>query len=170
MDLVGAVKAILATLKYYLPAYVANGAPVVFKGKTPIDGGRYFIDGRRLLGDGKTWEGLIAGILAGTSTAAILSLILGEANLLILGFVASTSALLGDIAGSFIKRRMGIERGKPAPILDQLDFFVATTVGLYLMGVDLSLDVVFGLALVTLGLHKTTNYLAYKLGLKEVPW
>ncbi len=170
MDLAGAAGAILAALKYYLPAYVANGAPVVFKGKTPIDGGRYFLDGRRILGDGKTWEGLAAGILAGSATAVVLALVLGEPYLAILGLVASVLALLGDIAGSFVKRRLGIERGKPAPVLDQLDFYAAATLGLYLAGADLSSEAVLGLAFITLALHKTTNHLAYKLGLKDVPW
>ena len=170
MDIAEAAGAILAAFKYYLPAYAANGAPVVFKGKTPIDGGRYFLDGRRILGDGKTWEGLAAGVLAGSATAAILALILGERYLAILGLIASLFALLGDIAGSFIKRRLGIERGKPAPILDQLDFYAAATLGLYLAGADLSLEAVLGLALITLALHKATNYIAYRLGLKDVPW
>ncbi|GAB6148299.1 CDP-2,3-bis-(O-geranylgeranyl)-sn-glycerol synthase [Stetteria hydrogenophila] len=170
MDLAGAAACILEAFKYYLPAYVANAAPVVVKGKRPIDGGRLFIDGRRLLGDGKTWEGLAGGILAGALVAALLAALLSEPSLVPLGLVASASALLGDMAGSFIKRRLGLERGQPAPLLDQLDFYAAATLGLYLAGARLSLGAVLALAVVTLALHRATNYAAYKLGLKDVPY
>lgn len=170
MDLAEVVHEVVVALKYYIPAYVANGAPVVFKGRTPIDGGRLFLDGRRILGDGKTWEGLAVGIASGSLAAALLALVLSEPSLIPIGVVASVSAMLGDIAGSFIKRRLGLERGKPAPILDQLDFFATATIGLYLAGVKVSAVAVVILALVTYGLHRSTNYAAYRLGLKSVPW
>ena len=40
---------------FMLPAYVANPTAVVFGGGRPIDAGRVLRDGRRFLGDGKTW-------------------------------------------------------------------------------------------------------------------
>ena len=45
----------------------------------------------------------------------------------LIGFLLGFGALLGDALGSFIKRRMGIGRGKPAPILDQIDFLIVAT-------------------------------------------
>lgn len=166
----GLAEETLRTLILYLPAYAANGTPVVVKGRRPIDGGRVFRDGRRILGDGKTWEGFLAGLAAGGVTGVLLAIILSDWSMVWLSLVAALSALLGDMAASFFKRRLGLPRGAPLPVLDQLDFFLAATIGLYLAGVDLKLVPVVVVAAVTYVLHRATNYLAYKAGLKNVPW
>jgi CDP-2,3-bis-(O-geranylgeranyl)-sn-glycerol synthase len=54
----------------FLPAYLANMAPVfvakILPGwNAPIDGGRVAKDGKRVLGAGKTWRGLVGGALFG---------------------------------------------------------------------------------------------------------
>ena len=48
-----------------LPAYLPNPTAALFGGGTPIDLGRNYSDGRRFFGDGKTYRGLILGVLAG---------------------------------------------------------------------------------------------------------
>jgi CDP-2,3-bis-(O-geranylgeranyl)-sn-glycerol synthase len=45
-------------------AYVANAFPAVVKGTTPLDGKRTW-NGKRILGDSKTYEGLFAGLVFG---------------------------------------------------------------------------------------------------------
>lgn len=70
---VGAL-AILHALWLFLPAYVANMSPVFSaklmpKWSRPIDGGKTREDGTRILGDGKTWRGLVGGALAAGLTA-----------------------------------------------------------------------------------------------------
>jgi CDP-2,3-bis-(O-geranylgeranyl)-sn-glycerol synthase len=61
-------ESVLHALWLFLPAYLANMAPV-FVAKllpgwnAPIDGGRKAADGRPLLGAGKTWRGLAGGTL-----------------------------------------------------------------------------------------------------------
>jgi len=54
-----------------LPAWVANSAaidvsalPILKNYTTPVDFGRSW-RGKRILGDGKTWRGLICGTIAG---------------------------------------------------------------------------------------------------------
>ena len=47
------------------PAYLANTFAVLTGGKYPIDQGKLHHDGNRLLGDGKTWSGLIGGTIGG---------------------------------------------------------------------------------------------------------
>ena len=167
-------EALLSPLKaivYYLPAYAANGAPVVVKGRRPIDGGRVFIDGRRILGDGKTWEGLAAGLAAGAAaTAVIVYPLLGDVRLALAALLAAVAGLGGDMLASFVKRRLGLARGEPLPVIDQLDFFIAASLVLKLLGVPITLLDVTTLAVVTYALHRATNYAAYKLGLKSVPW
>ncbi|MDP6742736.1 MAG: CDP-archaeol synthase [Candidatus Thalassarchaeaceae archaeon] len=64
----------LLVLWLYLPGYLSNTAAML-GGKwipdmtgipvKPIDGGRVHSDGNRLLGDGKTWNGLIGGTVGG---------------------------------------------------------------------------------------------------------
>ena len=67
---------LLQALIFVLPAYVANGAPVIgvklIGRATPIDRGAKAWDGRRVLGDGKTIEGLIVGISSGAAAWAAL--------------------------------------------------------------------------------------------------
>ncbi len=48
-----------------MPAYLSNPFAAVFGGGKPIDGGRTLKDGRRIIGDGKTWRGLFSGIFCG---------------------------------------------------------------------------------------------------------
>jgi CDP-2,3-bis-(O-geranylgeranyl)-sn-glycerol synthase len=159
-----------------IPALAANGAPVAFSKILkrvrlhPIDGGRYFVDGRRLLGDGKTIEGFSIGVFAGFLIALIEAVLVRSPSLVLAGVVSSVGAMLGDIAGSFIKRRIGIERGQPAPLLDQLDFYIGAVFFLWILGVRASWEVICILAGIVIVLHVSTNYLAYKLNLKNVPW
>ncbi|MEB2836558.1 MAG: CDP-2,3-bis-(O-geranylgeranyl)-sn-glycerol synthase [Desulfurococcales archaeon] len=172
MDLASPLDFFLAIL----PAMVANASPVAARkllgGRRwrPLDGGRYFVDGRRILGDGKTIEGFAVGVAAGSLIAAVIALIAGDAGYLIAGSVGSVGALLGDIVGSFIKRRLGLERGAPAPLLDQLDFYVGATVAIRIIGYRLDTIVTAAFAGLIVALHIATNYIAFKLGLKEVPW
>ena len=52
---------ILQALWIIIPAYVSNASAVLVGGGTPIDFGKNWSDGKRILGDGKTWRGLLSG-------------------------------------------------------------------------------------------------------------
>ncbi|MEN9314334.1 MAG: hypothetical protein RIS35_727, partial [Pseudomonadota bacterium] len=80
----------------------------------PIDGGRCWRDGRRLLGASKTWRGLAASAIA---TAAVSEWWLGEPRT---GLLVAALAMAGDLSSSFLKRRLGLRSGADAPGLDQL--------------------------------------------------
>ena len=56
------------TIWLFLPAYFANAAPVLLHGGGPIDGGRVWSDGRRLLGDHKTVYGTLSGVVVDSIT------------------------------------------------------------------------------------------------------
>ncbi len=161
----------LETAAALLPALAANGAPVLLRGRgTPLDGGRRWLDGRPLLGPGKTYEGLLAGFTAGAVVAYILSAAAAAPLLAPLGAAAAMGALLGDMLGAFIKRRIGLPRGAPAPLLDQLDFYAGALLALHAAGATVDpLAAALGAPLVVL-LHRATNMAAYRLGLKNVPW
>ncbi|SDL99903.1 CDP-diglyceride synthetase [Halogranum gelatinilyticum] len=167
-----------------LPAYVPNNVAVLAGGGEPIDGGRTW-NGRRLLGDGKTWRGTAVGTLAGVLLALVLDLLRGPlekrlgvslpAFSLKSAFALSFGAMLGDIGASFLKRRSGRERGAAFPGLDQLDF-VAGSLGLTAalapawFRAAFKLPVLVVVVVMTPVLHVVTNVIAYVLGLKDEPW
>ena len=161
-------------LLLYLPAMAANGAPVVLKrmeGRLhPIDFNLRLWDGRPLFGRGKTWEGFLVGLAAGGFVGIIIYILTECAKPQVLALYVPLGALLGDIAGSFLKRRIGLERGAPLPILDQLDFYIGANIAAYASGALPAPEWILVYALVIYGLHRATNLAAYKLGLKDVPW
>ncbi|MEM2577045.1 MAG: CDP-2,3-bis-(O-geranylgeranyl)-sn-glycerol synthase, partial [Candidatus Bathyarchaeia archaeon] len=113
-----------SALIFILPAYIANASAVVFHGKKPIDFNKTFIDKKRVFGANKTIEGFIGGFLCGLLMTIIECLILNckNFNFFLLGALISLGALLGDLLGAFIKRRLTLAPGFPLPFLDQLDF------------------------------------------------
>ncbi|MEM2250762.1 MAG: CDP-2,3-bis-(O-geranylgeranyl)-sn-glycerol synthase [Candidatus Hadarchaeales archaeon] len=111
-------------LWFILPAYFANASPVIFGGGRPIDGGRKFRDGRPIFGPGKTVRGFLGGLSVGTIIGGFQTLTTNDLELLPLAFLLSLGALCGDLFGSFVKRRLGFERGRPFPLLDQLGFLL----------------------------------------------
>src|SRR2546430_6349037 len=129
-----ALEAIPQALWFFLPAFIANPMAVVFGGGSPIDGGRSLFDGQRMFGDGKTWRGLIGGTFSGAILGLLLSLpfdLLGSSSSWSYGspavaFVSSAAlalgALLGDLAGAFVKRRMHLPRGGEATGRDPCGF------------------------------------------------
>ena len=167
-----------------LPAYLPNNVAVVAGGGRPIDGGRRW-RGRRLLGDGKTWRGTAAGVLAGAAVAVALNVVRPAAAAgLGVDFPAfppaaavalPAGAMLGDVAGSLLKRRLGRERGAAVPLLDQLDF-VAGALGLTALvapawtGGTFTPAVLLVVVLLTPVLHLVTNAAGYVLGVKREPW
>jgi len=167
-----------------LPAYVPNNAAVLAGGGRPIDGGRTW-NGRRLLGDGKTWRGTAVGTLVGVALAVLLNAVAGPASAALgvelpafplpgaLGL--ALGAMLGDTGASFLKRRTGRERGAAVPGLDQLDFVVGALLfaALFAPGwflATFSVGVVAVVLVATPLLHVVTNVVAYRLGLKNEPW
>ncbi|HLC92815.1 MAG TPA: CDP-2,3-bis-(O-geranylgeranyl)-sn-glycerol synthase [archaeon] len=160
---------------YLAPMYFANSSAMLLGGKTPLDLGKKFPDGRPIFGKGKTFKGFFFGTLIGTLAAFVINLLFEAqvASLLpdymLLGFLLSLGAILGDMAGSFLKRRIGMAPGKPAFFLDQLDFVA----GGILLGLPVYVPGIAQIAVmaaVTLVVHRLSNYFAYKINLKKVPW
>lgn len=170
---------LITPLFYIVPAYIANASPVVgvrlIGKRTPIDRGALAWDGRRLFGDGKTFEGLIIGIICGTLAGLIIFSLnnLGAHRSPLEPFLLSIGAMIGDIFGSFLKRRLGLESGAPAPILDQIGFALfALLMGFLSYGPPkwFSIKNLLMLLLITGILHLATNSVAYILRLKDRPY
>ncbi len=175
------VQLVLNSLIYIFPAYIANASACIFGGGAPLDHGKNFIDGRRLIGNGVSYKGTFFGLLCGT-IAAILEGTLIYLNIIgtkafyfnvfewaYIGFLLSLGALFGDMLGSFIKRRIGIAQGKPAPILDQVGFVVFAILFAYPV-VPISIEMIVTLIIITPLIHLLGNIIAYKLGYKDVWW
>jgi CDP-2,3-bis-(O-geranylgeranyl)-sn-glycerol synthase len=78
-------------------------------------------------------------------------------------------ALLGDLTGAFLKRRLGIKPGGLFPIVDQVDFVVGALVFSFPLGI-ISWELAVTVLLITPPIHLFTNFLAFKLKLKNNPW
>ncbi|MFH1789060.1 MAG: CDP-2,3-bis-(O-geranylgeranyl)-sn-glycerol synthase [Candidatus Altiarchaeota archaeon] len=172
---------ILSAIWFILPAYVANsaavdvaGIPFLKKYTQPVDCGRTW-RGKRLLGDGKTWRGLIGGVSVGTFTG-YLQYIAGASlpgylpsMTVKLAFLLAFGALVGDMLASFLKRQSGLKRGAAVPLLDQLDYIIAAFAFATIVE-PLNPERFLIVAALTIPLHLFANWVAYKIKLKDVWW
>lgn len=159
---------IVYSVLYILPAYVANGAPILFGGgKLPLDFGMK-LHGKRIFGDNKSVTGtasmLVVGVLAGAVESWFLPYMLTVSLLLALGAIA------GDLIGSFVKRRIGRAAGASFPVMDQYGFFIVALIFAYPLGHTPGIYGLLFLVVLTGVLHVFTNAAAHKLKLKKVPW
>jgi len=154
-------------LLFIFPAYCANATPVIFGGGFPIDGGRTFLDGRPIFGSHKTLRGFFSGLVVGTLVGFVEGALF-QYNVL-LGFALSMGALVGDLVGSFLKRRLDLPPGSTLPIVDQLGFIL----GALLFSLTVSPPtflIVLIIMIITPPIHLLTNFLAYLLGVKKRLW
>lgn len=175
-------QAILQVLYFFLPAYLANMSPVLVGRRfsalaIPIDGGQT-LWGKRVLGDHKTWRGLLAGIVTGTlvyelqrfayvaGVARDLVPIDYSAHPLLPGLLMGIGAGVGDSVKSFFKRRIDIEPGASWPVFDQLDFFLGAYLFVSLVYAPPLLLILASLPIIFLG-NIASNVVGYWLGFKE---
>ena len=114
------LECIVVVLLIMAPAYLANTIAVLTGGRYPIDQGKLYSDGNRILGDGKTWSGLIGGTIGGMVVGYGLALFtdhyLWGLQALSIFFLLSFGALFGDMTASFYKRRQNLQRGDKFPL------------------------------------------------------
>jgi len=175
-----------------MPAYLANTIAVLTGGKYPIDQGKIHSDGNRILGDGKTWSGLVGGTLGGVFIG-FLQVNLGEGliealsgsqdvdfwgeNSIIVFFLLSFGALFGDMTASFIKRRSQLKRGDKSPLLDMFDFIGMALLLSFIFANEWLMSWIldgyvplFTLLIATPILHRGVNIIGFKIGVKNEPW
>ncbi|MGO9006787.1 MAG: CDP-archaeol synthase [Beijerinckiaceae bacterium] len=110
----------LAILQILALLTLANGTPVVVKkifGRRfvgPLDAGLMFFDRRPLFGPSKTIRGVAASILVTAAGAPLVGL---EPQI---GALAAATAMAGDLASSFVKRRLNSPPSSRALGLDQV--------------------------------------------------
>ncbi len=161
---------IVNALKFIFPAYCANATPVLAGGGTRMDFGKNFYDGKRILGNNKTFRGFFFGWGVGFGVGLVEGLVFGFQNYSVLfSLLIPLGALMGDLAGAFIKRRIGIAPGGLLPVVDQVDFVVGAIVFSLPLAI-VSWELAVAVLLITPPIHLFTNYLAYKMKLKRHPW
>ena len=182
---------IIKALWMMFPAYIPNSFAAIFGGGKPIDGGRFLKDGKRIIGDGKTYRGFFSGIFFGVLAGSI-QIWLNSNGFAILGievpsfgqnylnalkvvFALSCGSLLGDTFKSFFKRRMNLKRGASLPLVDQLDFVVGSWVFTYLIAPEWFMsnftpNIMIIVLIITPMLHLGTNIIGYFIGIKKEPW
>jgi CDP-2,3-bis-(O-geranylgeranyl)-sn-glycerol synthase len=173
------METVITALYFFIPAYVANTTACILGHGRPVDLGRNFFDGRRVFGDGVTIRGMAAGVACGMVSGVLMAFYgipfgFAISHWMEISLLLSFGALAGDAAGSFIKRRLGLERGAPAPILDQLNFVVGglgfASLVLPIGVPPLTLQHIGVLFILTPFGHLAVNYTGYQLKMKDVPW
>jgi hypothetical protein len=147
----------------------ANGTPVVAKrllgqrGAWPVDGGSTVWDGRPLFGPSKTLRGLVLAILA-TGLVAPLVGVPWRIGLLVGGL-----AMAGDLASSFVKRRIGLPPSSRAIGLDQIpESLLPLLACRSALGIGWA-DVALGTLLFLLGEIVLSRWL-YRLHIRDQPY
>ncbi|MDI9620045.1 MAG: CDP-2,3-bis-(O-geranylgeranyl)-sn-glycerol synthase [Candidatus Nezhaarchaeota archaeon] len=166
MDIAQGIELVASAILFALPAYIANAAPLILArfvvNRKPMDLGRCWVDGRRILGDNKSIEGFASGVLAGLLVGTVLD---DAAR----GFLMGLGAMIGDVLGSFVKRRLNIEEGASAPVLDQYLFMVVALLLSRAAGYIPSREQLLVILIATPILHVTSNYVAYLFKMKSKP-
>ncbi len=183
---------LVRTIVILLPAMTANTFAPFLGGGTPVDLGKARRDGRRYLGDGKTWRGFIGG----SACAALLGMLMlltmhltgfrdvdsslwgsYPLNMLLIASMA-TGSLVGDMIGSFIKRAIGRPRGARTFLLDQWDYVLGAVLFIlpfYPWWFETFVKDHHWISLVLFLIvayfaHVVANRIGYWIGVKKEPW
>lgn len=168
-------KLIFTSLYFFLPAYAANMAPVLFHwlpGGVPIN--------RKFFGENKTWRGIIVAVLTGGLVFWLQQILhaLGSRDFALiaytdfsvaLGFLLGAGAILGDLVKSYIKRGYGIPPGKRWLPWDQLDFVLGGIIFSWFIFVPPA-EVVLVLLIISPPLHIAVNHIGYWLRIRKEKW
>ena len=170
---------IIGSIWFMMPAYFANMIPPLLKKvkilNYPVDNNLRFRD-RPVLGKNKTWRGLVFGVLGGTIIFYIqvllfqysspFSIVDYSQQTILLGFLLSFGALLGDMVESFFKRQKKHHAGQSWMPWDQLDFVIGA---LILSQIVLGFSLIRWLVILLVSpfLHVLINRLAYILKLQK---
>ncbi|HSH18295.1 MAG TPA: CDP-archaeol synthase [Candidatus Saccharimonadales bacterium] len=182
-------KDILLAFWFMVPAFIANGAPLlaarmplIQKWNTRLDFGKRF-HGRPLLGSHKTWRGLVSGMVVATVVLWLQQLFAAHFNwtslftggidypalpTLILGPLFGLGALGGDAIESFFKRRRGTRSGGSWVPFDQIDYIIGAVL-VSLPFVVLTMRQYVLIFVIWFLMHLAGSYVGWRIGLKEQP-
>jgi CDP-2,3-bis-(O-geranylgeranyl)-sn-glycerol synthase len=180
------IPSFITSLILFIPAFIANPSAVLTGGRFVIDGGKTW-RGKRIFGDHKTLSGFLGGIFGGTFIGLVLNYVFFYSGVRELTFsgnlytalsmvlVLSFFSMVGDLVGSFVKRRMGRAPGKESIFLDQYPFALFSLAFFYVFfwpeaRVLFPWEGVLAILVVTPLIHRAVNIIGYKLKMKSVPY
>ncbi len=187
------LKLIFACSWYLLPAALGNHTascgnrlwlPVAVKGflaklAVPVDLGATW-RGREIFGKSKTWRGLLVGVLTGVVVSGVQAILFlnfeffknntlvdyGRVNFFFMGALLGGGALVGDIAESFVKRRLNKPSGKPWFPWDQADWIIGGMVMSSFLYTP-PFEVIVVTLLLYIGVHLCSDRVVYRMGIKK---
>jgi CDP-2,3-bis-(O-geranylgeranyl)-sn-glycerol synthase len=180
------IPSFISALILFIPAFIANPSAVITGGHGIIDRGK-MLAGKRILGDHKTWSGFLGGVGAGILVGLIINYLFLLLNIrelvfsayfpIVLSMILTLSffSMVGDLVGSFIKRRLGRAPGKESLFLDQYPFALVSLAFFYLIFRARAYSIfpwegIIAIIIVTPLIHRAVNILGYKLKMKSVPY
>ncbi|MFX1385344.1 MAG: CDP-archaeol synthase, partial [Promethearchaeota archaeon] len=102
---------------------------------------------------------------------------IGLISLLIRIIICSYSTGIGDLIGSFFKRRKDIKSGMPFWIVDQLDFVIVVLIFISIPGLIApglfwvpDINIIIFVLILTPSITIIGSSVGYYLGIKDVPW
>ncbi len=188
MRVSGLISDVLFVLWFFLPAGLANVAPV-FAAKLPflrtfgfpLDFYTTF-RGKRILGNHKTMRGLLSGILIGILTVylqiylyeqiplvkSFVTVNYSSINPILFGFLSAIGALGGDAVKSFFKRQLEIPPGESWFPFDQIDYVIGGMI-VTSVYIRLALSQYFVLFVLWSFIHPVATFIGYLLKLRDKP-
>ncbi len=180
---------LLFSLWFFLPAGIANAAPVLAakipllsRWDAPMDFGAQY-HGKAVFGAHKTWRGLLVGMLAAIITVYLQQLLFQRNDYsflnadyseylygspVVLGALFGFGALIGDAVESFFKRRGQFEPGASWFPFDQIDYIIGGILA-SLLFVVLPVYVYITILIVWFILHLVFSFIGYLLHMKPRP-
>lgn len=147
----------------------ANGAPIIAKRllghrwSWPIDGHRLAPDGRPWLGPSKTIRGVVLATLVAGVAAPLIGMDWRT------GLAVGALAMAGDLASSFIKRRLGLPSSSMALGIDQIPESVLPSLALQ-DELGLSAADIGALAVLFLAGELVLSRFLFWIGLRDQPF
>ncbi len=153
------------------PAYLANMTPPFSRfwhgWNAPIS--------QRWLGSHKTVVGAAGAIAVAVAVARVQAAVAWQGSIVpyqhwaVIGLLLGAGSMGGDVAKSFLKRRLGIAPGHPWVPFDQLDFVLGSLV-LIAAWARLSVADIGAVLVASFVADIVVNHLAYWLGIRDTKW
>lgn len=166
--------------------------PILKSFQRPMDGEMIFCDGKRILGDNKTWKGFMGYIFLNSLFFILWGLLCKQSNFLtkhnyfyfehenkltynlLIGFLLGLAYAVFELPNSFIKRRLDICPGKPAVgfkkyffiFFDQADSLFGCALVVW-MFYDIGIIRYIGFILIGSAVHITLNVFLYCIHLRK---
>src|SRR5690606_16151771 len=128
--------------------------------------------GKRILGDNKTWRGLVFGTMIAGLTGLLQHAINPSSDsyiiIFIVGALLGFGALYGDAVESFFKRQRGVNSGSSWFPFDQTDYIIGALIAVAPLQL-FSWKQMAAIVITYFGLHLLVAYLGFRLNLKDKP-